>query len=195
MANVLREQLQQPPDGRIRFMLMCMLGLLAYLILDWAHANTKQEINGIQTQLSNLQNEITTNQALIEQVPLLAGNVNALKQELALYKDKQSITSNSIMACKEGDVLAMLQDYTEEGGPFSGFTVNTNQNMPGMVETIYTIQFEGLYKNVLQGLNGIDNSNCVSHVKLLEINRIEQEPGVIQGFLQLHVYKAKEQQL
>lgn len=193
MANVFREQLKQPPDSRIRFMLMCMLGLLAYLIIDWAYAKTKLEIDGLQTQITNLNNEIITNEALIEQVPTLAANVKLLKQQIAVYQEKQSASSGRILACKERNVLAMLQEYTEEGGPFSGFTVSTNENLPNMVETVYTIQFEGLYQNVLKGFLGIDSSPCVNHVKLLEISRVEHAPNVISGFLQLHVYKTKAQ--
>jgi hypothetical protein len=193
MTNVVREQLNQTPDSRIRMMLMCMLGLLAFLIIDWAYAKTKVEIDGLQTQITNLNNEIITNKALIEQVPALAANVKSIQQELVVYKEKQSQSSDSITACKERDVLAMLQDFTIEGGPFSGFTVNTNPNLHGMVETVYTIRFEGLYENVLKGFYGLDRSACMNHVKLVDISRVEAEPDVIRGSIQLHVYHTKVQ--
>ena len=190
--HILSEQLKQPPDRKIRLLLLCMVGLMAFLLIDWVYTNTQNTVKNIQTDIDSIQDTILTNEALANQLPALISNVQKMKQELQWLQEKASSVQEGMFACQERDVLRILQQTTNDDGPFSGFTVNTANSNTAFRDARYHIRFEQQYETVLKGLLKMDQSICSQNITLLEMKK-EEEQGMVSGFIQVRINKKKVQ--
>lgn len=189
----LLDQWRQPPDNRIRYLLLGMAGLIAFLIFDAFNAHTSSRINLLKTRLEAAQREINAANALIDQIPVLQETTAALEDEIAQARQWRRERIERLQECGEDNLLSVLQSPAPINRPLTGFSTVRAESLAMVNQRLVEIDFKGPYLSVLPWLDQFDQSICNANVKRWLMRRTSDDGESVAGSLTVSIFTANEE--
>ncbi len=193
LPDYIGEQLCNPLELRIRLMLYASVGLLVYFIFDFSGSYYSKDYTLVKEKIEDIQNEIETSAALVQELPNINVSIVQLQNELALLRKDKQEWIDRIILCNENSLVNIFNNQNTARNPFNQFHVQKGASIQSMVHYIYTVELNGQFQDILQLFNRLDDSPCRWNVSAWTLDVNTENRELLIGSVVIDIYKRIEE--